>query len=377
MTGTIYMDMPLKPNILEDITKDHFATPPPPREKYVDNGLDQTMLEDESGRLRLTGAGLARHVLVTGVIVAVLGTETADGNFDVADIQIAGLAAQKPLPAPGARSGRRVALASGLGISGASVEGLDVHLLVEYLLGEAGGADDRAHAAAISHLVLAGNSLADAAAVDDLTTVGTRARRVKKYGYDAAAYNPVPTTFLDNILAELLPSLPVILLPGETDPANVSMPQQQLHSALLPAAKLYDGSTFTRATNPWFGAIDGVDFIVTAGQNLDDMYKYLAGDDRLAMCENMLRWRNIAPTAPDTLWSYPFQDRDPFVLEDNACPHVYVVGNQPCFDSKVVEGKDGQRVKIILVPSFQETGQIVELDLETMEAVLVGFRVMQ
>ena len=58
MTRTIYMDMPLKPNILNDITKDQFIISPPPRDKYVDMGLDQTMLEDESGRLRLTGGAL-------------------------------------------------------------------------------------------------------------------------------------------------------------------------------------------------------------------------------------------------------------------------------------------------------------------------------
>ncbi|KAK6428566.1 DNA polymerase delta small subunit Cdc1, partial [Oleoguttula sp. CCFEE 5521] len=54
--GTIYMEMPLKPNILDDIGKEHWIAAPPPRVKFLTPGGlggDQTMLEDESGRLRL------------------------------------------------------------------------------------------------------------------------------------------------------------------------------------------------------------------------------------------------------------------------------------------------------------------------------------
>lgn len=366
--------MPLKPNILDDITKDHFLIPPPPREKYVDMGLDQTMLEDESGRLKLSGSVLESQELVTGVIVSVLGSESATGDFSVIDIKIPDLAPQKPLPG-GSLERKRVALASGLAISGALHEGLGVHMLTEYLVGEAGGETDHEEAASITHLVLAGNSLSDVAVVDDITTVDTVRNRTKKYGYDAAAYNPLPTKVFDNILSSLLPSLPVTILPGELDPANISLPQQQLHAALFPAARLYDGTTLTRATNPWAGTIDGVDFLVTSGQNLDDVYKYVEGDNRLGMCENMLRWRNIAPTAPDTLWSYPFQDIDPFVIGE--CPHVLVIGNQKRFETCVVDGKDGQKVRVILVPKFEGTGQIVELDLSTLVPEVVSFHVEQ
>jgi DNA polymerase delta subunit 2 len=52
--------------------------------------------------------------------------------------------------------------------------------------------------------------------------------------------------------------------------------------------------------------------------------------------ESTLRWRHLAPTAPDTLTCYPFADDDPFVLE--ACPHVYVAGNQPEFATRVATG---------------------------------------
>ena len=51
----------------------------------------------------------------------------------------------------------------------------------------------------------------------------------------------------------------------------------------------------------------------------------------------MLDWRHIAPTAPDTLHCYPFADNDPFVLAQT--PHVFFVGGQPEFKTKMMTGK--------------------------------------
>ena len=85
---------------------------------------------------------------------------------------------------------------------------------------------------------------------------------------------------------------------------------------------------------------------------------------RLDLIEHTLRWRLIAPTAPDTLWSYPFRDHEPFVLEGDRCPHLYIVGNQDRFGTRLVEGSAGQRVRIVSLPSFKQTGEIAVLDLD-------------
>ncbi len=66
---------------------------------------------------------------------------------------------------------------------------------------------------------------------------------------------------------------------------------------------------------------------------------------------------------------YPFQEKDQFVIEE--CPHVYFAGNQPRFDTTVIEGPAGQQVRIVAIPKFHETGQIVLLDSETLEVELV------
>jgi DNA polymerase delta subunit 2 len=167
----------------------------------------------------------------------------------------------------------------------------------------------------ISRLIIAGNSVAldnDAVSHD---TIGNTRKAHKKYGYDSSAYNPAPTAHLDNFLATLLPSLPVTLIPGYTDPANVSLPQQPMHSALFPQARAYaamppkDGEEkelgwFDAATNPWDGEVEGWKLLGTGGQNIDDVFKYVESEDRLGMMEAMCRWRCVAPTAPDTLCEF-------------------------------------------------------------------------
>ncbi len=88
---------------------------------------------------------------------------------------------------------------------------------------------------------------------------------------------------------------------------------------------------------------------------------------------SMLRWRCGAPTAPDTLWCYPFQDRDQFVIEE--CPHVFFVGNQPRFDTTTIDGQNGQQVRLITIPRFHQTGELLLVDSETLEVEVVKFDV--
>lgn len=53
------------------------------------------------------------------------------------------------------------------------------------------------------------------------------------------------------------------------------------------------------------------------------------------------------------------------------CPHVYFVGCQPEFSTKVIRGPEGQSVRLITVPSFAETKEVVLLDMETLEVTKV------
>ncbi|GAA5972676.1 hypothetical protein JCM11641_002969 [Rhodosporidiobolus odoratus] len=370
VTGTVYVDMPLKPNVLEDLARDHHITAPATRRKYHSTN-DEVMLEDESGRVRLVGSKIdnSQGIFVTGTILAALGVETASGDFEVFEYCYPGMAPQPP-QAEQKGDGEWVALASGLEMGSASdVADIRAELLLEWLLGEAGEEEDQADAVKVTRLILAGNSLVQ----PELSTL--EEPKKKTYGYDSSRYTSKPTDALDAFLAELAPSIPVDIMSGESDPCEPTMPQQPLHPALLPNAAAFEG--FTARTNPFWCDVGGTSFFGTSGQTIDDMFKYLDGEDRLEVARQTLEWSHIAPTCPDTLWCYPFVDRDPFILKQ--APHVYFIGNQPSFATRIVsstvldeEGEEQVRkVRVVLLPKFCETGEVVLVNTKTLETKVV------
>ncbi|EEP82849.1 conserved hypothetical protein [Uncinocarpus reesii 1704] len=330
----------------------HWTAAPPRRKTYLDTSNQesaQTMLEDESGRLRLTGTLLQSALLVTGAVVAVLGTENANGDFEVIDVKVPDL---PPQPTRWERdstdsgSGKRkrslldtaddgprkkIAFVSGLGITGTSGDTVALSLLADYLLGFAEGGSIPTNSTQISRLIIVGNSLGRDVSLNleeqDANEAVKKKRQTKKYGYDASAYNASPITHLDNFLAEILPSIPVTLMPGETDPANFALPQQAIHRAMFPRSRNYcspprssleevqsEPGWLDTVTNPWQGDVEGWRLWGCSGQNVDDVLKYISldddeietsrdpeGDTRLRLMEAMLRWRCAVPTAPDTI----------------------------------------------------------------------------
>ena len=145
------------------------------------------MIEDESGRIQLIGDRLKRANLVTGVIVGVLGMETSDGGFEVADLCYAGMPPQESDPdvappskgddkmdvdgaslilpynepgltclADGGDPHELVAFISGLLLDDENCNDVNMAMLAEFLVGEL----DVKTSSRISRLVIAGNSLA-------------------------------------------------------------------------------------------------------------------------------------------------------------------------------------------------------------------------
>jgi DNA polymerase delta subunit 2 len=199
-------------------------------------------------------------------------------------------------------------------------------------------------------------------------------------------------------------TMPVHLVPGPTDPSGAILPQQRVPRGMF--GKVHEYSTFACESNPVYlrfaageepesetaTEVDteteaDVDrtrrkaprppsfsrtFLVNSGQPLDDMYKYVLSPPttRIQMAENSLRWRHMAPTAPDTLWCHPYFDMEPFILP--MTPDFYVVGNQPEFSTELVEDDDDfegkRRCRVVLVPEFSKTGALVLVNLRTLEA---------
>ncbi|KAI7893626.1 DNA polymerase alpha/epsilon subunit B-domain-containing protein [Mucor mucedo] len=357
MLGTVYLEMSAKPNVMNNLQDEESIIRPNTPAKYKSDH-DVISLEDESGRVEISGSCLGREFLVTGMVVGILGKEVASGAFEALDICLPGMPEQDPLPENNEH--KYVAILSGLNIGGDNQLDMRNELLSEFLTGQLGSSADQASSSTISRVILAGNSVFKSDKAVD-------AKKPKKYGYDSTTFNASPMLQLDDLLEEICSTVDVDIMPGPTDPSPLHLPQQPMHPSMF--KKSHNLSTFHSVTNPYWCKIDDITFLGTSGQNIDDLYKYLDSVDRMKMAESCMYWRHMAPSAPDTLWAYPFTDRDPFVLDKS--PHVYFIGNQPQFEETLLEGPHGQKVRIILVPSFAETGIMVLVNLSTLECSTV------
>jgi DNA polymerase delta subunit 2 len=372
IVGTVYNEMKNKPNIMDEFTRDVLEERPAADEsdatKYCGDD-DVLLLEDDSGRLALRmPEGLSSRVLITGVVVAVRGKLNETGELLVEDICLPGLPPQRALN-PTRLGDRYVALVSGLHIGHSTQSMLPLQLLIEHLTGQLGCDEDHRLQANIVRLIIAGNA-ACAPTSGSSDGGGWQASDVLKkmaQSEQKALADNVRT--LDQFLTAASASMPVDVMPGSDDPSSFLLPQQPLHPCMLPHASQL--STLNLCTNPYCCDIDGVRFLGSSGQPLDDMQRYLPSDDRLGTLAASLEFQHLAPTAPDTLGCYPFETNDPFIVRE--CPHVYFAGNQPRFGTTEVCGAAGQRVRTILVPDFGIDQTCVLVNLDSLECRPISF----
>ncbi|KAL3142785.1 hypothetical protein ABBQ38_003084 [Trebouxia sp. C0009 RCD-2024] len=323
VVGTVYKDMKLKPSILDEYVKDRGASQLVGRTKFV-GADDSIILEDESARMKLRGDSLPVGQLVTGVVMAVKGVAAPGGDFQVNAFCFASMAAQAPQSS--LSEDKYVALVSGLGLGDDAADPLKLSLLVDYLVGSLASNEEQTRVSKIVRVVVAGGLLKSTEGLLQATTH-------KQPRQQAAALAPIRE--VDMCLSELAGAVPVEVMPGNNDPANHSLPQQPLHRCLFPLASSF--TSFNRVTNPHEFEVDGISFLGTSGQNIDDIYKYSVEENRLTLLQRVLEWGHLVPTAPDTLTCYPLSDSDPFILE--SAPHVFFVGNQPSYSSQIITGQ--------------------------------------
>ncbi|RRT61619.1 hypothetical protein B296_00013994 [Ensete ventricosum] len=305
IAGTMYKHMKLKPSILDEYSKERSKVPLVKPHNFV-HPDDHLILEDESGRVKLAGSLLDPSAFVTGVlpltgiVVALHGKETSEGKFFVLDMLEAGLPPQIEQP-PSSSDENEQTIAS-----------------------------------QIVHFIIAGNSVQILQGL--LNACFLRAFLYQTIAPRDQAALTEPIKELDILLNQLAAAMPVDIMPGPSDPANFSLPQQPLIRCLFPGASAYN--TFISCTNPHQFELDDIRFLGTSGQNIDDLFKYSEAKNKLEFMERTLRWRHLVPTAPNTLGCYPFTDKDPFLIE--SCPHVYFVGNQDKFETTLLRGLSPQ-----------------------------------
>ncbi|XP_074586461.1 DNA polymerase delta small subunit isoform X2 [Curcuma longa] len=357
IVGTIYKHMKLKPSILDEYSKERSKVPLVKPHNFV-HPDDHLILEDESGRVTLSGSLLDPSAFVTGIVVALHGKETSEGDFFVEDMLEAGIPPQTELPLS-SREDKYVVFVSGLSIGSSIFNPLQFQLLVDHITGHLGDRNEQSIASQIVHLVVAGNSVQIPQGLLSGHTIAPR---------DQSALTE-PIKELDILLNQLAAAMPVDIMPGPNDPANFALPQQPLNRCLFPGASAYN--TFLSCTNPHQFELDDILFLGTSGQNIDDLYKYSEAKNRLEFLERTLKWRHLVPTAPNTVGCYPFTDTDPFLIE--SCPHVYFIGNQDKYETTLVQGPEKQLVRLICIPKFCQTGIAVVLNLRNLECHTLSF----
>jgi len=299
-------------------------------------------MQDESGRLNIMGLDSAFiATMVTGIVVALKGSLDVKGFLQVEGVCYPGMLPQAPLRKYN-ESHRYVALVCGLSVGGPQDQ-LKMQLLMSYLAGHAGDDEEHMRQKDIVRLIICGASTA---------------------GKSTSSEMAAALTQLDASLAELATSLPVDILPGGLgDACTLTLPQQPLHKCLFMNSSRFT-ETFRRTTNPYECWMDDerVMFFGHSGSPTSDILRCTAGLTSTLVMERTLKWRICAPTAPDTIPSFPFKSCDPFIMEKR--PHVYFSGNQTQYESLLV--KDTQGVtRCISVPSFADTGLVVLVDIDS------------
>ncbi|XP_075108541.1 DNA polymerase delta small subunit isoform X5 [Nicotiana tabacum] len=341
IVGTLYKHMKLKPSVLDEYSKERSAAPLVQRHNFT-HPDDNLVLEDESGRVKLSGSVLLPSTYVTGMIAALHGKETSAGDFLVEDVLEAGLPQQIERPIDLGED-KYVVFVSGLSVGRSSSNPLQFQLFVDHITGHLGDVKEQNIAAQIVQVVIAGNSVEVPHGLLNGQNLGSKDQ--------SRLFEPIKE--LDILLTQIAASIPLDIVPGSSDPANFALPQQPLHRCLFPGSSAYN--TFRSCTNPHCFELDNIRFLGTSGQNIDDLGKYSEANSSIEFMERTLRWRHLAPTAPNTLGCYPFTDKDPFYVE--TCPHVYFVGNQDKFETRLI--KEGQMVRLICIPRFADTGVAV------------------
>ncbi|KAL0574438.1 DNA polymerase delta small subunit Cdc1 [Marasmius crinis-equi] len=188
----------------------------------------------------LAGDLVKKGNLVTGVILGALGMETPDSEFQVIDICYAGASpssstktktedemnVDESAPKSPSDSDEWIAAISGLEVGSQSSSDALIHMLVEYLSGEECGIKHSVSRSLISGLTVAGDSLMPLSLNNkgEANVEETTGKKFQKYAQDTTTH-----------LLDLGRTMSIHLLPRESDPSGVILPQQSLPKGMFGA----------------------------------------------------------------------------------------------------------------------------------------------
>lgn len=351
--GTIFKRMKLQPDVVEELSKGGFHIK---CERYLGHYTSQDdtlVLEDSEESIQLVG-NINPKRFVTGIVVALLGVSIDDGSqFMVFDICFAepnrqllydDILTQPYTDQPGIPPTIAdlqpcyLMIVSGLGfhheMDKRSSLTKALQNMIDFIWGGAKYSNDP-RSSRVARILVAGNSLhedrllenddelssqAISRGQDEIMFKMKQSRQVKQYAESIRA-----AQHMDDFFAQLSKTINVDVMPGPSDPSSHLMPQQPFHPCMFPKSCMF--STFNCTTNPHHAIYDDkVEVLATSGQNVDIISKFSGLKDPFDIMKCHLLWGNSAPSAPDNLYSVPYEDDDPYVMD--FIPDIYVAGCQ-------------------------------------------------
>lgn len=381
--GTIFKRMKLQPDVVEELSRGNFHIK---CERYLGTYTsvdDRLILEDTSESISLIG-NIDPKTLVTGVVIALLGVPVDDGSRFLVwetcyaepnrqilyDNPASQLIVERPLEPV---KPLYLMVVSSLGFHQDMRNNANLikalQNVIDFVWG-AGQYEDDERCSRVTRILVVGDNLQECRFTaedgindlqdDDLAKRMKKSRQVKPYTGSVLAVKN-----MDDFFAQLSKTINVDVMPGASDPSSHLMPQQPFHPCMFPKACVF--STFNCITNPHHAIYDdNVEVLATSGQNVDIISKFSDLKDPVEIMKCHLMWGSSAPSAPDNLYSAPYEDEDPYVI--NFIPDIYIAGCQEFYKSEFYYYGSSDRSAIAdcnqtmneSINEFEKTSQNVE-----------------
>lgn len=358
--GTIFKRMKLQPNVVRELSQGDFHVK---CERYLGHYTsqdDNLVLEDTTESISLIG-NIDPGKFVTGIVVGLLGIavdggsqflvqdicyaepnrqvlyddEDDDVDDDYVDYVGATISQESSKLSDSTNEPIYLMVISCLGfrhdMKKDSHQTRALQSMINFIWGGGNYADDERSSRVARILVVGDSLLEDRLYSQDKTdesdenilTKMKQSRQVKQYDKSIRAVN-----HMDDFFAQLSKTINVDVMPGPSDPSSHLMPQQPFHPCMFPKSCMFP--TFNCVTNPYRAIYNrNIEVLATSGQNVDIISKFSDLTDPIEIMKCHLMWGNSAPSAPDNLYSVPYEDDDPHVID--FIPEIYITGTQESY----------------------------------------------
>lgn len=367
--GITYKELGMKPSILKGVEA---MVGLRKVESFINETEDFLALEDSSGRIKINSelsTCIKVNEIITGIPVAMKGCLDEKGLFIVNDYEFYNNIDYTTTPMTIKEGNDVILFVSGLHFDNNNQDGKNTlarQLLMDFIQGKNKSSELNELSSTLSRVIICGNSIYSLPETE-MVEKGS----FSKSELNARVYKSILSNYdsFDSFLNILSHYIPVDVMSGIDDNNTIFFPDTPINKVMLPRCKNALNKTLHLVGNPYMFTLNDLSFIGTSGENINNIRQCSSIRNTLDIMQSTLRWGHLAPSAPNDLRSYPF-DNDPMVID--TIPDVYFVGGQKVFENKIVE-VNGRNVMMISIPEFSSTLSAVIYNTKTEEVKEIKF----